>query len=165
MKPNACWEAASRSATQEFPTLYGTRRYITVFTVTPPLVPILSQMNLTHTNQSNFSNMYFTIILRLHLGLSKGPTPSGFLTETLYTLFVCVLHLCLLILLELFILIILAKNTGYEANYAIFSSLLLFQLSWVQICPSAHSSLTSLNVRYLVSHPYKLQGRIAHGYI
>jgi hypothetical protein len=46
------WEVNCRSASQEIPRLYGSRKFITVFTRTHP--SILSQMNLVHNFPSYF---------------------------------------------------------------------------------------------------------------
>ena len=55
---------------KKFPTFYGTRKFITSFK-TPPLVPIVSQINPVHTLISHFVKNYFNIILPSTPGSSK----------------------------------------------------------------------------------------------
>ena len=52
-----------------FPSLYGTQKFITMFSL--PLVPGLSQMNPVHTTTSYLFTIYFNIIL-LCLGIQYG---------------------------------------------------------------------------------------------
>jgi hypothetical protein len=56
MELSPSWEAASCAATRELPSIYGTRRFITVF-------PILSKINPTNTTQSYHPQIHFNIIL------------------------------------------------------------------------------------------------------
>jgi hypothetical protein len=102
----------------------------------------------------------FTSILILYtdlrLGLPSGLYPSGFPTNTLYAfllspiLATCPAHI---ILLNLIILINLAKSTSYEAPYyAVFSNLLPVHPSSVQIFSSTPSLQTpSVYVPLLIS--------------
>jgi hypothetical protein len=53
------------------------------FHKSPPMVPILSQINQVNFRQSCFSNNYFNAILRFPLCLPSSRHPSGFL-PTLY---------------------------------------------------------------------------------
>jgi hypothetical protein len=46
---------------KNFPTFYETRRFITVFIKSPPLVPILSQINPLHKTPSYFSKVFLVV--------------------------------------------------------------------------------------------------------
>jgi hypothetical protein len=71
----------------------------------PPLVPILGQLNPIHTFPPYFSKLHSNITLLLLLGLLSGLFPSGFQTKILYAFFIspmlltCPAHLILLIIL------------------------------------------------------------------
>jgi hypothetical protein len=55
MELSPSWEATDWAATQELPSIYRTRRFITVFTRAPSLVPILNQINPVHITPSYLS--------------------------------------------------------------------------------------------------------------
>jgi hypothetical protein len=79
---SSCWEAASRSATQKFPTILCSPKFHCRVQKIPSLVPILNQINPVHIITSYFSNIYFNIILPFSLGFPNALFPSGFLTKT-----------------------------------------------------------------------------------
>jgi hypothetical protein len=62
-------EVASRSATQEFQNILQDPKVNCSVHKGPPLVPVLSQMNLVHTNQFyiGFFKLHFIIIFPSHL--------------------------------------------------------------------------------------------------
>lgn len=68
----------SSSASLELTVFYRTWWFITV------LVPILSQMNLTHILQSWFCKIHFNIISHIWLDLSSTLFPLGLPIKTLY---------------------------------------------------------------------------------
>jgi hypothetical protein len=83
MEQTLSWEANSGSDSQEIPRLYGIRRFIYLVHKSPPLDPILSQMNSVH----NFHHISVSHILKfshLSLGLPSGLFLSGFPTKILY---------------------------------------------------------------------------------
>jgi hypothetical protein len=84
------WETTSRSATQEFPNFYATRKFISVHK-NPPLVRILSQMNPAHTT-TPVCKIHLNIILPLCLCLPSGVFPSGFPSKTLYAFRLALMH-------------------------------------------------------------------------
>jgi hypothetical protein len=70
------WEAASCAATQEFPNMYGTQRFITMFTRS------LSWARSIQSIPPHPISLRSTYHLRL--GLPSGLFPSGFPTKILY---------------------------------------------------------------------------------
>jgi hypothetical protein len=61
MELNPFWEVASCAATQELPNiLWNTEVHYRVHK-SPPLVPIVSQINAVHITPSYFSKIYFNI--------------------------------------------------------------------------------------------------------
>jgi hypothetical protein len=111
MKLSLSWEAASRSVTQELSNILWNPKVRCHVHKSPPLVPILSQMDPAHTALSYFSKIHFNIILHLRLGLPSGLVP--FHTKILYTfLLVPMRAICpaYLILLGLLILIIFGED-------------------------------------------------------
>jgi hypothetical protein len=79
------WGTEVLQTLKKFPTFFGTRRFIALFTKSEPLIPILSQINPVNTKPSFFSNIHINVILNLNLGLPNCLSPSSFLTRTLYT--------------------------------------------------------------------------------
>jgi hypothetical protein len=85
MELRPSWEASSYAATQEFPSLLWNPKAYDRVHKSPPLVPILSQIDPVHITQFYFSKIHFNIILPPSPGLPSGLFPFGFPTNILYT--------------------------------------------------------------------------------
>jgi hypothetical protein len=62
MEQSPSWEAKVAQLVKKFPAFYGTRMFITVFTI-PPVVPILTQMNPIHNFPAYVPYIHFNIII------------------------------------------------------------------------------------------------------
>jgi hypothetical protein len=107
MVPNPSREAASRSATQEFPNILWTPQVQYRVHKSPPLAPTLSQIQ---SIPPHFIPLRVIFILPFHLrlGLPSGLFPSGYPTKFLYPFLfppTCTMCFARLILLDFIILI------------------------------------------------------------
>jgi len=75
------WEANRFSASQEIPTFYGTRRFITSFTSVRHLS--MNQLDPVHAPKSNFWRSILILSSHLCPGLPNGLFPSCFRTSDL----------------------------------------------------------------------------------
>jgi hypothetical protein len=81
-------EANSHLASQEIPhPLWNPKVHYPVHN-SPPLIPILSQMNPAQIFLPYFTNINFNIILTSTTRFSEWSLPSGFLDKILYAFFV-----------------------------------------------------------------------------
>jgi hypothetical protein len=152
MKQNPSWEAANHSAAQEFPNILWSLKVHYHVHESPPLVPIPSQISPVHTPPAclNF------ILMSSHLcrGLPSCLFHSGFPTNILYAfLFSPVRNTCPthLILLVFMILIILGEEYMpqlWSSHYAVFSDLLSFHPSSVQIYLVSTLFLNTISLCY-----------------
>jgi hypothetical protein len=74
-------EAASRSATQEHPTILWNLKIHYSVHKRPPLIPILSQKNPVHASPSYISKIHFDIIFPLHICLLSVQTVQKLITS------------------------------------------------------------------------------------
>jgi hypothetical protein len=103
------WKAIVAQLLKKFPAVYGTRVY-----KSPPLDPILSQMNAAHTLTRTISLKSIQISSHLQLGLPSDLFPSGFTTKIIYAFISPIRAKCLahFILLD-WITQILCQFTSY----------------------------------------------------
>ena len=170
MEQSSLWEANRFAASQGFPHIFRTRRFITAFTSARQLsLSWASSIQSTYPHPTSWRSI---IILssRLRLGLPTGLFPSGFPTKTQCTSLlspVCSTCPANLILLDFI------PRTIFGEQYRPLSS---------SLCSFHHSPLTSfllgpnillnvlfyntlslrssLNISDQVSHPYKTTGKI-----
>jgi hypothetical protein len=79
------WEANRFSPCQQIPSFYGTRKFITAFTISPHLslscaISMLSMLSYLYS-----CRLLILLFSHLHLGFPRVSFPSGFPTKTLYT--------------------------------------------------------------------------------
>jgi hypothetical protein len=113
IKLSPSWEAANCATTLELPSILWNPKVHYRVQKSPPLVPILSEINLIHIIPSYFSKIHFNIVTHLRLGLPSGLFHSRFSTNILYAFLFSPIHgTCSahLILLDLIILIILGEE-------------------------------------------------------
>jgi hypothetical protein len=147
MELSLFWEAASCVATQELPSILRNAKVHYRVHKSPPLVPILNQINPTHIIPSYLRSI---LILAVHLRLDfpSGLFPSAFL----FSPFVFNAQPISSFLTWSFYLY-LEKSTSYEApHYAAFSNLLSLHLSFslVQIFSTPCSQTPSIYVFPLI---------------
>jgi hypothetical protein len=89
---NAPWEANRSSASQEIAHILQNLKVHYHFYNSPPLFPIMSQINPIHASYPISWKLIFLFPSYLCLGLPSVIFPSGFLTRTLYAPLLYSLH-------------------------------------------------------------------------
>lgn len=84
MKHSPSWEAARCIAAQEFPNILYSPKVHNRVHESPPLVPILSQMNPIHTSPSYVSKLNLSSPSYIRPGLPLCLFPFVYPTKTLY---------------------------------------------------------------------------------
>ena len=78
------WEINRFSASQEIPLILWNQRVHNGVHKSPPLVPVLSQINPVHAPHPTSWRSSLILSSDLRLDLPSGPSPSSFPTKTLY---------------------------------------------------------------------------------
>jgi hypothetical protein len=85
MELSPSWEAPNCAPTQELPNILWNPKVHYGVHKSPPLLPILSQIDPVHTAPFYISQIHFNFSIHLRLGLPNNLFPSGFPTKILYS--------------------------------------------------------------------------------
>jgi hypothetical protein len=110
---SSSWDAANCAATQELSNILWNPKVLHRVRKSPPLVPILSQIDRVHTVPSYNSKTYFNFVHPLRLVLFIGLFISRFPTNILYTFILSPIRATYpahLILFDLIILIMFGEE-------------------------------------------------------
>jgi hypothetical protein len=164
MKLSPSWPTASWAETQELSNILWNPKVYYRVQNSPPLVPILWQINPVHTTLSYLSRSILILPPTYVLVLLV----VSFLLEFLFSP-ICATCPAHLVILNLIILIILGE-VYMLWSYAVSSNLLSLHplrpntfLS--NLCSNTLSLCSSLNARGKVSHPYRIIDKIIVSYI
>jgi hypothetical protein len=124
MEMSPSGEAASCRDTQEIPNILWNPKVRYRVHKSPPLVPILSQINTVHTAPSYLRP---TLILSTYLclGLPIGLFPSGFPTKILYTFLLSPIRIIIIIIIMEFKVTYLLMKTQIRCYLNAYKLLLL----------------------------------------